>query len=287
MELALIATCVVLALTVGFAGLAVLADRHAPAARRRQVKEDSAAKATWLTFLCWAALTAVGLYFAVTIDYYPTIASDKGEEIAHAFRILTAMAVPVFAMVIAVLAYSVLRRAGGPSDGDGPPLDGSGPVPTVWLVLTTALTVLVIVYPGLTSLEKVMATDETPDLTVIIEGVQWTWLVGYPADGVTNQPELVLPVDRSVNFLITSRDVIHSFWIPSMLMKVDAVPGLTTTISMRATHTGDFATDPLVRLQCTELCGVGHSSMRIPVRVVSEPEFRAWIRERQAARPGQ
>jgi cytochrome c oxidase subunit 2 len=288
LALALIATGAAFALTLGFAALTWYAERPAPAPKARALPEDAPARAALITFVLWLALTAVGLYVALTIDYYPTIASDKGEEIAHAFRLLTAFAVPVGALVLAMLAYSLLRHSSeGRPEGDGPAFEGTGLVPKVWLLWTAALTLVIIVYPGLTSLEKVMATDSTPDLTVTIEGVQWTWIVGYPEQGVLNQPELVLPVDRSVNFQITSRDVIHSFWIPSMLMKVDAVPGLTTTLTMRPTQVGEYSSDPQVRLQCTELCGVGHSTMRIPVRVVSEREFRDWIQQHQKAPAGQ
>jgi cytochrome c oxidase subunit 2 len=115
-----------------------------------------------------------------------------------------------------------------------------------------------------------------------VQALQWTWLVAYPDQGIENQVELVLPVDRKVTFNITSRDVVHSFWVPAFLMKIDAVPGHTTTLSLLATEEGDYTDRPLYRIQCAELCGVSHSSMRIPVRVVSQEEFDAWVAEKSA-----
>jgi cytochrome c oxidase subunit 2 len=234
----------------------------------------------------WLVLTVVGEALAVLGDIYPVARSDKGEEIEHAFRILVIAAVPVFTMVVAVLLYSVLRhRTAGPPEGDGPALHGRGTVPVAWFAVTTGLTLLLIVYPGLTSLYKVVGYEDNPDLIVEVVGVQWTWLVSYPQYDATAAGELVLPVDRTVRFDITSLDVLHSFWVPAFLMKIDAVPGRTTNISLRPTKTGSFQTDPLLRVQCAELCGLAHAQMRIPVRVVSDQEFEEWVQEHiEAAR---
>jgi len=253
-----------------------------PVPAQRPVNRDSASKAVVITFATWLLLTVAGVIFVLEYDFYPTVASDKGEDIAGAFRLLTALAVPVGAMVIAILAYAVLRRGSDqlPPE-DGPPHTGRGVVPRVWFGATTALTLLVIIHPGMTALSKILDDPESPDLVVNVESTQWTWLVSYPSEGVQQQPELVIPVNKTVRFNITSRDVLHSFWVPSMLTKVDAVPGRTTTLTLKATKTGDFASDPLIRLQCAELCGVGHSLMRVPVGVVTENEFKAWIQSRK------
>lgn len=236
--------------------------------------------------LLWLALTAIGEIVAIKVDFYPQAMSDKGEEIEHAFRVLLVMAVPVFTMVVAVVVYSVLaHRTGGEPPEDGPPLAGRGAVPLAWLAVTAALTALVIIYPGLTSLGKVVGVERDVDLTVEVTGVQWTWLVSYPEDDVTNARELVLPVDREVKFEITSLDVLHSFWVPAFLMKIDAVPGMTSQFSLTPTEEGEFASNPMLRVQCTELCGLSHSRMQIPVRVVSEEEFASWVAENREEEP--
>jgi cytochrome c oxidase subunit 2 len=78
-----------------------------------------------------------------------------------------------------------------------------------------------------------------------------------------------------VELTLRANDVIHSFWIPDMGQKQDAVPGITTKLVITPTKTGDY---PLV---CTELCGLGHASMRAPVRVVSAADFDTWVREQR------
>ncbi len=87
-----------------------------------------------------------------------------------------------------------------------------------------------------------------------------------------------------MRFNITSHDVLHSFWIPAFRIKIDAVPGLITSTSARPTLVGDFKADANFRLQCAEICGAGHNSMRLSVRVVEQSEFEAWINQKLAAK---
>ncbi len=233
--------------------------------------------------LLWLALTVAGEYLATQVDIYPAVMSDKGEEITDAFRLLVVMAVPVFTMVIAVLVVSfIFHRARGEPQEDGPPIQGRGPFPVAWFAVTAALTLTVMIYPGLTSLAKVL-DDPAPDLVVKVDGLQWTWSLTYPDLNVTGVRELVLPVDRTVRFEITSRDVLHSFWIPAFLMKIDAVPGRTTVVTLKPTETGSYQEDSTLRLQCAELCGLSHSRMSVPVRVVTQAEFDSWVQENARA----
>jgi cytochrome c oxidase subunit 2 len=231
----------------------------------------------------WLLLTAVGETLAVFIRFYPDAKSDKGQEIETAFRALVFFAIPVLTMVVTVLLYTVLRhRVAGPPTEDGPGYRGRGAVPLAWFGVTAGLTLVIMIYPGLVGIPGIIA-DPQPDLVVDVKGVQWTWLISYPDQQITGSRELVLPVDHTIRFDITSLDVIHSFWVPAFLMKTDALPGRTTTVTLRPTEIGSFQTNSLYRLQCAELCGLGHSQMRLPVRVVSEQEFEQWVKERQAA----
>ena len=236
----------------------------------------------------WLVLTAIGELLAVFVDIYPTPMSDKAEEIEHAFRVLVYFAVPVFTLVIAVLVYTALtRRATGVPQEDGPPLLGRGSVPLAWFGITTVLALVVMIYPGLVGIPAILGNESHPDELVLeVEGVQWTWFVSYPQHGVERVNELVLPVDRDVRFEITSLDVLHSFWVPGFLMKIDAVPGRTTIMTLKPTRTGSFETDPSLRVQCAELCGMAHARMRIPVQVVSDGEFEDWVRGQDRATTG-
>ena len=88
---------------------------------------------------------------------------------------------------------------------------------------------------------------------------------------MVNSPVLYMPVNRPVVFKIRSLDVIHSFFVPDFSEKIDAVPGITTTLRVTATRTGSYPAE------CTELCGAGHALMRAAVRVVSTPQFNTWM----------
>lgn len=231
----------------------------------------------------WAVLTIVGELLAVFVDFYPLARSDKGEDIEHAFRVLIYMAVPVFTFVVSVLVYSVLRSSTSEFPGeDGPPISGRGAAPVVWLAVTSGLALVTIIYPGIVGINDLFFEDEETDLVVEVEGVQWAWIFRYPEQDITTINELVLPLDRNVTFEITSTDVLHSFWIPSFLMKIDAVPGKTTEITLRPTSAGSFTTDPLMRVQCAELCGLAHAKMIALVTVMEAGEFDLWAAEEAA-----
>ena len=286
MSVALLAAITCLGIPVLITIVAVLAERPVSVPKPKSLNRDSVSMAGVVTFVLWAVLTAAGLAAVLTVDFYSTVGSDRGEEIAHAFRFLTALAMPVSAMVIAVLVYSILRRGSGDMpDEDGPSNDGSGAFPKLWFGATAALTLAIIIYPGLWTLNDVIKKHETPDLVVNVQALQWTWLMEYPEQGLENQTELVIPVDTKVTFQITSRDVVHSFWVPAFLMKIDAIPGHTTTMSLIAVEEGDFSDEPLYRLQCAELCGISHANMRVPVRVVSQAEFDDWVSQKSARVP--
>lgn len=227
--------------------------------------------------LVWLVLTFVGLILA-QVAFEPGLYSDKGQIIDQTMRTLLIMSVPVFTFVIAALGYSVFAfRHRGQPDEDGPAMTGRGPLPLAWFVVTSAMALGVMVYPGLTELPTVLHLDAQPNLVVRIQGQQWQWSVSYPASGAKSNSELVLPVNRTVGFEITSLDVIHSVWIPAFRMRLDAVPGLTGYMSFTPTALGDYTTDSGLRLQCSQMCGLGHANMEIPVRVVTDAQFAQWL----------
>lgn len=226
----------------------------------------------------WLILTAAGLVLA-NVEFEPAVRSDKGAMIDETFKILLIMSVPVFTFVIAALGYSIIafRHKGEPTE-DGAPITGRGPIPLAWFVVTSLMAVGVMIFPGLTELPKVVTLDAQPDVIVQIKGLQWAWQLTYPTEKVTTSKELVLPVGKKVGFEISSQDVIHSVWVPSFRMRIDAVPGLTTYMSFTPTETGSYATDPNMRLQCSQLCGGNHALMMVPVRVVTDAEFADWVK---------
>ncbi|MHB1090651.1 MAG: hypothetical protein ACYC06_02930 [Ilumatobacteraceae bacterium] len=227
--------------------------------------------------LVWALLTAVGELAFGSPWYLPETYAREGRISRDAFVLLVRLAVPVFAFVVAMLAVSVARyRSPGRPTADGPPLRGNKRVYIAWIAITSALAMLLIVNPGLVGLAEIRGEGEA-QLVVRVEAARFFWTVEYPGHGVTVNDEMVLPVGRRILIELNSKDVLHSLWIPAFAAKIDAVPGRTTMIYITPERTGSLADDPGLRIQCAELCGVGHATMRIPVRVVTPDEFDAWL----------
>lgn len=235
----------------------------------------------WFPLGMTVVLTIVGEALAVGMgkNLFPVAAAEEVAIVDEAFQTLTILAIPVFAVVFTFLVYSVLRfRRRGQAQEDGSPIHVHRPLVGAWLLVTTALAVTVMIFPGATGLAKVRsAANLPPDLVVRVEGMQWGWKVTYPDKGVSTSQELVLPVGRRVKVEVISKDVVHSFWVPAFRVKIDAVPGMVTTVSFTPSRVGSYQEDPGFRVQCAELCGTGHTVMVIPVRVVEQEEFERWL----------
>jgi len=137
---------------------------------------------------------------------------------------------------------------------------------------------------GLQLLTHLRGPDTGSDLQMEVSGEQWWWRVRYlQADGqpVETANEIRLPVGAVVELRLTSPDVIHSFWIPSLGGKMDMIPGRETRLVLQPTRTGEF------RGACAEYCGASHALMAFPVRVMEPDAFAAWLerQQRPAAQP--
>jgi cytochrome c oxidase subunit 2 len=223
----------------------------------------------------WAALTALFL-LASSVSFFPFVASREAVVADDAFRLLMRIAAPVFALVLAVLAYSLLRfRGRGDPPADAPFVREHPAVARTWFVLTAALAAYVMYNPGLVGLAE-MRGEHRADLVVRVEAMRWGWKFTYPEHGVTSRV-LVLPVNRRVQFAVTSVDVLHAFWVPAFRTKVDAVPGLETILRVTPTTIGSGRDNFNLRVRCAELCGLGHDVMHVPVRILEQAEFDRWV----------
>ena len=213
---------------------------------------------------------------------FPGAAAEEAAISDESFRLLTILATPVFTFVMSVLGYSLFNfRAKGDAAEYGAPIRGnSGWVWGIWLFITASLNVVVVIHPGLTGLAKFQG-NKVPDLVVKVTAVQWAWRVSYPAQVIDGATEVVLPVNKRVKFEVTALpdDVLHSLWIPAFRQKIDAVPGMVTSMYVTPDKLGTFDQDFNLRMQCAELCGTGHSAMMLPVRVLSAEEFDKWVKD--------
>ncbi|MDP7626761.1 MAG: cytochrome c oxidase subunit II [SAR202 cluster bacterium] len=230
--------------------------------------------------ITWILLTAIlELVAFLTLGALPSQASEQAKVIDDAFFLLIYLVIPVFTLVVVFLLYSIMKfRVSGRPTVDGPGLKGHLPLTLVWLAVTTVLTGFVFFHPGVTGLLELRAEEnKVPDIVIQAEAVRYSWKVMYPQEMVYSKKEIVLPIHMNTQFLVSSKDVLHAFWIPAFRVKIDAVPGQTTHVNATPTKLGSYETDTQFRLQCAELCGLAHSKMFLPVTVVSEEDYREWI----------
>ncbi len=215
----------------------------------------------------------VGLV-AVLIPWLPDPASEQMKRIEDVYWFATIICIGIFALVVSVLIYCVMTFRAAPEDeSDGPSIHGHTGLEIVWTVVPAILVIAIGVVSAVVLSQN---GDKGSDpMTIRVFAQQFSWRFEYPDSKGVKSYELVMPVNRNITFELQSADVIHSFWIPAMGQKQDVVPGIDTSIVITPTRTGRF---PLV---CTELCGLGHATMRTPVNVVSQADFDKWVVEQQ------
>ena len=187
---------------------------------------------------------------------------------------MLAGSVIIFALVLALLLYAVLR-----------PPERRRHVPVERMIVAGGFVLpvvaLSILLPfGLNMGASTYAELPTDALTVRVEGRQWWWKIEYLENGSTQSfttaNEIYLPVGEPVEILLSSADVIHSFWVPRLAGKQDLIPGRTNRLVVEAEEPGAF------RGQCAEFCGLAHTQMALYVVAVPPEDFRDWA-ERQRA----
>ena len=209
---------------------------------------------------------------AVLLQWLPTSASEEFDRIQDIYWFATVMSIVIFALVAAVVLYAVWKWRVSPDDDlDGPPIHGNTQLEVVWTAIPAVLVIILGILSAVVLSENGQAGDRPLQVKAIAQ--QFAWKFEYADHGGLTSGELVLPVDQETEFTMEALDVIHSFWVPEFGQKMDAVPGIETSILVTPTRTGEFA------VVCTELCGLGHATMRANARVVTQAEFDAWVKE--------
>jgi cytochrome c oxidase subunit 2 len=224
--------------------------------------------------------SAIGIAIALAIDWFPTAATDKAGEIDTLWDVLLIVSVPIFVLVMTVALYSVFKFRARPGDmGDGAPIHGNTRLEVVWVAVPTIIVSVLAAYAWIV-LNDVEAKQKN-ELHVRVIAQQFAWHFQYlDEQGKPTTNTLYLPKDQAVKFDVVTRDVLHSFWVPSFRLKTDTVPGLTTHIRVRPDKLGNFD------IVCAELCGLGHSTMRQTAHVVTKDVFDAWLAKQKPGAPG-
>jgi cytochrome c oxidase subunit 2 len=217
---------------------------------------------------------------AVLIDWLPDPASEEMERIEFVYWFATIICIAIFALVAGSMLYMIVRfRAAPDDDSDGPPIHGHTGLEIAWTLVPVVLVTAIAIVSAIV-LARNDDTGERP-LRINVTGQQFAWTFEYPEQrNLRVGGELVLPLDRAVKLTLRANDVIHSFWVPNMGQKQDAVPGIETHLVITPNKLGNYP------LMCTELCGLGHSVMRASLRVVRPAAFAAWVKEKQGAGGG-
>ena len=223
--------------------------------------------------------------------------SPNADEIDRLYRIVLYVAIPIFLIVEGTLIWSLVKfrdRRGGPEPAQ---IRGNTPLELGWTVgaavILVMLAAVTFIYlgdiknptpsgpDGLAAGVQVASIDqqdppagEGESLEIEVNGQQYLWRYDYPGDQVYSYYEMVVPTDTTVVLKIRASDVQHSWWIPELGGKADAVPGHVNYTWFKIPREGVY------RGQCAELCGDGHADMRAQVRAVSPEAYTDFVEQR-------
>jgi cytochrome c oxidase subunit 2 len=219
--------------------------------------------------LLWTlGIGSVFTAIVLTVPWLPEQSSTAAGPVDTLYEVLAVISSYIFGLVVSILLVSVIhfrRRHHDLSDGE--PIHGNTRLEAIWTAIPALLMVGAAVYSGLVlaDIEETKANTQEVNIT----GQQFAWIFDYKAQHF-RAGELHLVKDTPYHFKLHAKDVIHSFWVPQFRMKKDAVPGLTTDVRVTPTRYGRYT------LACTELCGLGHSTMRASVVVEDQAAWDKW-----------
>jgi cytochrome c oxidase subunit 2 len=219
-------------------------------------------------------LVAAGVATAVALvpTWLPERASREADRTAFLFWFVIAICIGIFAIVAAALVYAIMRfRVQEDDFEDGPPVHGHTGLEITWTVIPFFLVTAIAIASAIVLSRNDAQAKNTLRINVVAQQFEFTF--SYPDAGNVTSPVLRLPEGRSVELSMRSLDVIHSVFVPQFSQKEDIVPGLVTQLHITPTRVGTFP------LECTELCGLGHSLMRSQAIVMKPAAFDAWLKQ--------
>ena len=231
------------------------------------------------------ALTVVGSVVLVQFDWFGDAASDEAPPIDTLFDVMVVLSTFVFSIVMVMFGYAIWKFRARPGDeSDGAPIHGNTKLEIAWTVIPTIIVLFGAGYSWIVLDDIEARADDAMPLKVTAQQFKWTF--EYPeADGLRSD-ELHVPVDRQLDVQLEALDVVHSFWVPEWRIKRDLVPSgeggdeIDDEFVVTPNEEGTFS------LVCTELCGLGHTTMRATVVVESQEEFDQWLDDQAQAENG-
>ena len=234
--------------------------------------------------LLLASLSLLALAFVLTGSAMagnggiaPPAETPQARGIKDLYWIILGITAVIFVLVEGALILFVVqyRNRGRPRTDEGPQIRGHTRLELIWTAIPVAILIVImsLVFYKLPEIKDIPeATAAGEKLTVNVEGRQFYWRYRYP-NGAVSVNELRLPAGRPVDLVITApaNDVIHSWWVPAVAGKMDAIPGKVNHLRFVAPEPGTYEG------QCAEFCGVQHALMLARVRAVPTAEFDSWV----------
>ena len=227
-------------------------------------------------------LTVITSVIMLIPNWNGEAASTAADDIDHLLDVSIVLSSFVFAIVMVLLGYSIYKWRAKPGDeGDGEPIHGNTRLEIAWTVIPTVIVGFLAAYSAVVLADIEEKDADSMPLTVTAQ--QFAWSFEYPEQGVQSD-ELHVPVDQQLDITLRAEDVLHSFWVPEWRIKRDLVPGapgasIADEIVITPDKLGSYS------VVCTEYCGTGHSTMRVPVVVETEEEFLAWVAKQEKLDP--
>jgi len=228
----------------------------------------------WYVTALIVVVSAIMVYFTETspwpIGLIP--AGDPAGSIDDLFRFLGSVAACIFNVVVIYTIYFAIvfrRPKDAPANAIGVQIHDAPVLEFWWTAIPTVLIIILAIYS--VKIWHDLQNTQGDVLTVEAIGYQFGFQFRYPKLANPVSGDMHLPVDTPTTIHVTSRDVIHGFWLPEFRMKADMVPGLINTYRITPTHTGTF------RIVCSEFCGIAHSQMRARLIVDSQQDFAKWF----------
>lgn len=206
-------------------------------------------------------------------------ATDSGRTIHEIYWVVWGLTAVIFILVEATLIGFVLRYRRRPQahpDAEGPQIHGNTRIEVAWTVVPAILLTALAIYTFVRVPDVEATGDAGADAVhVEITAHQFYWQYDY-GEGRVSYDTLYLPVDKPVVLTIVSADVDHSWWVPELTGKRDAIPGRVNTLRFTAEQVGRFESGV-----CGEFCGTQHAQMTTAVEVMSQGDFDAWLADQE------
>ncbi len=217
---------------------------------------------------------------------FPNPVSPNGQGIYNTYLLISIPAIVIFLGVEIALLWVVLRyrRSTQPVGYVPPQVHGNTTLEVVWTVIPLII-VLAIAAVSFVELQRDFQPIGNQQMTVVVSGYQFGWRYNYDNGVVVNQAgtlagdvvPFVVPTHTLIKLQFRGTDVIHSWWVPAVSGKTDAVPGYDNFSWLKIDQVGKW------RGECAELCGAGHSTMQIIVQSMDQPDFNNWVDQQKAA----